>query len=75
MVCKMLAAFSIIWCLFLLLNETALVFKNKISLIYFIETHFADDVWVTFLMTVFITSGMVATSFFTIFKLKFSDYV
>lgn len=69
------AILSITWSVFLLYNESMLIFGNGGSVIAYIEESFADHIWVIFLVTILIQAGTVLAAFLTIFKLKFSDYL
>lgn len=63
------------WSLFLLVNETKLIFKNHSGFLKLIQDHLHEWVFLNFFITIFFVCGMVGVSFLTIFKLKFSDYL
>ena len=69
------AIFSILFSVFLLYNETMLIFGNTGSAIGYIDSKARDQIWVVFLGTVFMLSCTVFVCFLTIFRLKFSDYL
>ena len=72
---KISAILCTIWCVFLLLSETALIFDKSGGILHYMSKGFEQNIWVTFFMTTFIISGICISSFFTIFQLKFSDYL
>ena len=63
------AIISILFSLFLIYNETALIFGNTGSAIGAIDVTLRDKIWVIFLGTVLMLSFTVFVSFLTIFKL------
>ena len=72
---RLAAVFSIIWCVFLLFNETMLIFSNKFSIIAAIDHNMRTRIWVIFVFTIIIMALTVLSAFMTIFKLQFSDYL
>ena len=72
---KAAAAVSAMWCIFLLISESALIFDHSGGILRYISERFEQNIWVTFFMTAFVISGICVSSFFTIFQLKFSDYL
>ena len=73
--CKSMAIFSALWCMFLIISETTLIFDKNGGILRFISEGLEKNIWATYLMTTFIISGICISSFFTIFQLKFSDYL
>ena len=69
------AIVSIAWSVFLLYNESMLIFENRGSVVAAIERNFSDRIWVIFVTSILILAGIVFAAFLTIFKLKFSDYL
>ena len=69
------AILSIVFSIFLLYNETMLIFSNTGSAIGYIDSKARDQIWVVFIGTVLMLSCTVFVCFLTIFKLKFSDYL
>ena len=69
------AILSITWCVFLLYNETMLIFSNSGSVIGAVDSKARTRIWIIFIGAVLIMSGTVFSAFLTIFKLKFSDYL
>lgn len=71
---KSLAIFIGLWSLALISNETSLIFvpHNGVSLIL---KKSASNVWLTFPFTMVVCIAMTGTAFFTVFKLKLSDYM
>jgi len=69
------AIFSLIWSIFLLYNETVLIFGNRGSAIGAVDAYARTRIWIIFLGSVLIMSATVFSAFLTIFKLKFSDYL
>jgi hypothetical protein len=71
---KALAIAVGIWSLAMISNETALIFvpRDGVSLIL---NKGASNVWLTFTFTMTVATAIIATAFFTIFKLKLSDYL
>jgi hypothetical protein len=70
---KVIAVFLAIWSLLLLITETTLIFSPKNFVSAFLNGN-RSNVWLTFTFTTLVLVGVIATAFFTIFKLKFSDY-
>ena len=70
---KLVAGFLAIWSLVLLITETTLIFSPKNFISASLEGN-RSNVWFTFTFTALVLVGVIATAFFTIFKLKFSDY-
>ena len=64
-----------IWSIFLLYNETVLIFDNRASAIGAVDAYARTRIWTIFLGAVLIMSATVFSAFLTIFKLKFSDYL
>jgi len=71
---KILACFGAIWSILLLVTETSLIFGPK-EAVSVLLNYWSQNVWKTFTFTMVVMGGVIATSFFTIFKLKFSDYL
>ena len=69
------AIFASIWCAFILFNESILIFDRTGSDTHYFFSQIADNFWATYFTTIFVTGGICISSFFTIFKLKFSDYI
>jgi hypothetical protein len=72
---RTLAILSISWSIIVLETETTLMFDYRATLINTLVSQFHENIWATYMLTIFFVTGMVATSFFTIFKVKFSDYL
>jgi len=70
-----MAIFIAGWCVFLLANETKLIFKSHEGFLPFFQTKFSHGVWLNFFMTIIMVCAMVGSSFYTVFRLKFSDYL
>ena len=70
-----LATLAGLWSIFLLANETKLLFKHHSGFLAMIQTYLNDWVFLNFFVTIFVVCAMVGSSFLTIFKLKFSDYL
>lgn len=62
------------WSVILLVTETTLIFSTKEAVSASLNNR-AMNVWFTFSFTMIFMGAVVATAFFTIFKLKFSDYL
>jgi hypothetical protein len=73
--CRTLAILSIAWSIIVLETETTLFFDYKATLVNSLVSVFDANIWTTYILTIFFVTGMVVTGFFTVFKLKFSDYL
>jgi len=51
------------------------MFDYRATLIQTLVSQFHENIWMTYMLTIFFVTGVVATSFFTIFKMKFNDYI
>lgn len=71
---KVAAVGAAIWSLVLLETETTLMFSPK-QIISVLLLNTSQNPWLTFSLTIVILSLIISTAFFTIFKLKFSDYL
>lgn len=71
---KILSIIGAMWSILLLVTETTLIFSTKEAVSASLNNR-ALNVWFTFSFTMVVMGGIVATAFFTIFKLKFSDYL
>jgi hypothetical protein len=71
---KVAAVAAAVWSLVLLETETSLIFSPK-QLISVLLQHTSQNPWLTFSLTIVILCMIISTAFFTIFKLKFSDYL
>lgn len=71
---KTLAVVAGLWGFFLLVTETTLVFSSKdaVSRLLWLM---ADNTILVFLVTFILLVLLIGTAVFTIFKLKFSDYL
>jgi hypothetical protein len=71
---RLLALITLLWSLVLLITETMLIFtpREAISVLLLV---FETNVWYTFCYTLTMMCLVIATAFFTIFKLRFSDYL
>ena len=71
---RLLALITLLWSLVLLITETMLIFtpREAISVLLLV---FETSVWYTFCYTLTMMCLVIATAFFTIFKLRFSDYL
>ena len=72
---RVIAILSITWTVLVLLTETTLIFNYEVTGIYALTNFFKEKIWATYIMSIVFITGIVLTSFFTIFKLKFSDYL
>ena len=63
-----------LWSLALISNETALIFVPRDGVSAVLNKS-ASNVWITFPFTFVFATAMIATAFYTIFKLKLSDYL
>ncbi len=71
---KVAAVVTAVWSLLLLETETTLIFTSKEAVsVLLLRTSL--NPWLNFTITIVLLSAMIATAFFTIFKLKFSDYL
>jgi len=64
----------LVWSLLLISNETALIFVPRDGISALLN-YAAANIWFTFTFTFMLASAMIATAFYTIFKLKLSDYL
>ena len=71
---KTLALAAALWSLALISNETALIFVPRDGVSAILNKS-ASNVWITFPFTMVVETAMISTAFFTIFKLKLSDYL
>ncbi len=71
---RLLALITLIWSLVLLITETMLIFTPRELVSVFLLV-FETNVWYTFCYTLTVMCLVIATAFFTIFKLRFSDYL
>ena len=71
---KLLAVVALIWSLLLLITETTLIFTSNEAVSYFCQLK-PQNVWYTFTLTMVVMALIISTAFFTIFKLRFSDYL
>jgi hypothetical protein len=72
---RILSVMSIAWTLLVLLTETTLIFNHEVTGVYALTNFFKANIWATYLTSIVFICGITLTSFFTIFKLKFSDYL
>ena len=72
---RLAAIISTIWSVFLLYNETMLIFENSGSIITYIDHKMRARIWIIFVCTIMILSLTIFSGFMTIFKLQFSDYL
>ena len=72
---RVAAIASVLGSVFLLYNETMLCFANHGSVIAALDREARNRLWVIFTSAVVIMSAIVFSSFLTIFKLRFSDYL
>jgi hypothetical protein len=66
---------SVIWAIFLMANETLLLFSQHSGLMSMIQTALSDNAILNFFISIMMICAMVGSSFVTIFRLKFSDYL
>jgi hypothetical protein len=71
---KIIALFTALYSAILVGNETFLIFGDKEAVRKILQVY-GTKIWFTFSFTSFVTLTMVGYAFFTIFKLKFSDYI
>lgn len=71
---RLLALITLIWSLVLLITETMLIFTPR-ELVSVLLLVFETNIWYTFCYTLTVMCLVIATAFFTIFKLRFSDYL
>jgi hypothetical protein len=71
---KFFACLATLWSLLLLVTETTLLFSTKDALSALLYKY-SGNIWVIFSLTLVTLVLIIATAFFTIFKLKFSDYL
>ena len=71
---KIIAVLAAVWSILLIETETTLIFSKK-EIVSVMLNRGSENVWFTFIFTTLVLLLTVSTAFFTIFKLKFSDYL
>jgi hypothetical protein len=72
---KMLALLLFVWAMVVLVTETTLIFGPQYTLLNYLVTSEKSNQFSTFVVSVIYLSGVTLCCFFTIFNLKFSDYL
>jgi hypothetical protein len=72
---KSLSFLALIWTLIIVSTEITLVFDERYTLMNYLGVLYAKNTVFHFIFSVSILSGMTLNCFFTIFNLKFSDYL